>query len=119
MTSDDSVDSKIGKALDFDGSDVFCRYGDDTVLDITDTLALEAVERPSVTLDSTMAKTAGILCYQDYPAENVDPYPLQILEAKGVFLLDWIHWGGIFEALKIRGQLMRASTWLAPKIKPG
>ena len=43
MTSGDLVDGKIGKALDFDGSDDLINCGSDTSLDVTGSYALEAI----------------------------------------------------------------------------
>ena len=43
MTSDDLVDGKIGKALDFDGSDDYINCGDDTSLNTPDAITIEAL----------------------------------------------------------------------------
>ena len=78
MTSGDLVEGKVGKALDFDGSDDYVNCGNNSVLDITDTLTIEAVIRPSITLDSSLSYTKGIVSRQHVPTSGQDTYNLVI-----------------------------------------
>jgi hypothetical protein len=73
MTSDDLVDGPIGKGIEFDGTDdyVFTAEAND-VLNITDTLTLEACVLPA----SHSAIDRGIINRQHIPTGSVDSYVL-------------------------------------------
>lgn len=87
MTSADLVDGKVGKAIDFDGSDDYLATASaDDVLNITTTLTLECTFKPVNTLDSGLSDNIGLLTRQHRPSTGQDSYALQI-NTDGKFLV--------------------------------
>ena len=77
MTSTDLVDASIGKGIDFDESDDFLSTENaNDVLNITDTVTLEAIVIPNYTLDSGLIAYKFILSRQQYPNISIDSYVL-------------------------------------------
>jgi len=75
MNVNDLVDGKIGKAIDFDGiNDFLYTPSADDAFNITDTLTLEAIFKPSYTLDSGLSYSVGLITRQHHPNSNQDTY---------------------------------------------
>ena len=87
MTYMDLVDGKIGKAIDFDGSDdyLYTPSADD-VFNITDTLTLECIFKPNITLDSSLVYGAGLVSRQHYTTYGQDSYGF-LINNDGTLLL--------------------------------
>ena len=75
MTTADLVDGKIGKAIDFDESNDYLKTASaDDALNITTILTLEAIIKPSYTLDSGLSIGKGICGRAFVPNLNQDSY---------------------------------------------
>jgi hypothetical protein len=86
MLAEDLVTGKVGKGLDFDGIDDFIQFSYDASHNITTTLTLESIIRPSTTLDSSLSSAVGILERQQTPLASQDSYSF-IISSNGTLAL--------------------------------
>lgn len=99
MTSADLVDGKIGKAIDFDESNDYLKTAAaDDVLNITTTLTLEAIIKPSYTLDSGLVGDVGIISRQHLPTAGRDTYAFVINPSGKLHLGSY---GGSIQSTKV------------------
>lgn len=79
MTTADLVDGQVGKAIDFDESnDYLATPSADDVLNLTDTITLEAIFKPTYTLDSGLSVVKGLISRMHIPNYNEDSYGILI-----------------------------------------
>jgi hypothetical protein len=73
MTSDDLVNGLVGNGIKFDGSDDYFNCGYSSDVDITDTLTLEVMFEPTITLGSASTNRVFIN-RQNHPTSGEDSY---------------------------------------------
>ncbi len=86
MTSDDLIDGSTGKMIEYDGTDDFTNHGYDAAHDIIDVLTIRAVIKPSITLDSGLINTVGVISRQYDPTGGEDTYMIGINNAGKLFI---------------------------------
>lgn len=78
MTAGDLVDGAVGKALEYDGVDDYTYHPYNAAHNITTTLTLEAIIKPSELLDTNSTTNSAIISRQNITTNGHDTYALLI-----------------------------------------